>query len=136
MPKSGESIQDINVKYFGDKPIEIFEFNDDYSLVSVKKEALPSVVCADCPEYMKEVLVKYHRAEPTKGFNDKPILSTKFKAIPKYYITTVNDNAIPYPLQQKMIKDNGTIKKIYEMQTSHLPFVVKPNEFIEILKSI
>jgi putative intracellular protease/amidase/esterase/lipase len=136
LPKNGENLNGIVAKVTGGKTPEIFDFNKDYSLVSIKKEAIPTVVCADCPEYMKEVLVKYHRAEPVKGFNDKVNLTAKFAAVPKYYIATKNDNAVPYALQQQMIKDNGTIKKVFEMETSHLPFVVKPAEFLQLLTSI
>jgi hypothetical protein len=35
-----------------------------------------------------------------------------------------------------MIKDNGTVKKVFEMNTSHLPFVVQPAAFISILTGI
>lgn len=133
LPKNGESLQTINTAFYGSKPIEIFEFNKDYSLLSIKKEAIPTVVCADCPDYMKDVLKKYHRAEPTKGFNDVVKLGENFSKVPKYYISTKNDNAVPYALQQKMIQANGTVKKVYEMETSHLPFVVKPQDFLTIL---
>lgn len=136
LPQNGESVQSINTGFYGNKPIDIFEFNKDYSLISVKKEALPTVVCADCPDYMKEVLVKYHRAEPTQGFNDVVKLGANFNKVPKYYISTRNDNAVPYALQQKMIKANGNIRRVYEMETSHLPFVVKPQEFVNILLQI
>lgn len=136
LPRNGETVSGITNKFLNNKPIEVFEFNKDYSLVSIKKEAIPAVVCADCPDYMKQLLVKYHRAEPTKGFNDKATLSAKFARVPKYYISTTNDAAVPYALQQQMIKDNGTVKKIFEMKTSHLPFVVQPEEFINILTSI
>jgi len=34
-----------------------------------------------------------------------------------------------------MIKNNGSVKKVVEMETSHLPFVVKPAEFLQHLKS-
>jgi putative intracellular protease/amidase/esterase/lipase len=136
LPKNGENVSGITNKFLNNKPIEVFEFNKDYSLVSIKKDAIANVVCADCPDYMKEVLVKYHRAEPTKGFNDNIKLTAKFAAVPKYYISTKNDYAVPYPLQQQMIKDNGTIKKVFEMETSHLPFVVKPAEFVQTIMSI
>lgn len=136
LPKNGENVSGITNKFLNNKPIEVFEFNKDYSLVSIKKEAIANVVCADCPDYMKEVLVKYHRAEPTKGLNDNIKLSAKFAGIPKFYISTKNDNAVPYALQQQMIKDNGTVKKVFEMETSHLPFVVKPAEFLAILTGI
>lgn len=136
LPVNGESVQKINVGFYGEKPAEIFEFNADYSLISIKKDAIPSVVCADCPGYMKDALQKYHRAEPSKGFNDVVQLGAGFQRVPKYYISTKNDMAVPYALQQKMIKANGTIQKVYEMNTSHLPFVVQPSEFIKILKEI
>jgi putative intracellular protease/amidase/predicted alpha/beta hydrolase family esterase len=136
LPKNGETVSGITNKFLNNKPIEVFEFNKDYSLVSIKKDAIANVVCADCPAYMKDVLVKYHKAEPTKGFNDKVTLSAKFAAVPKYYISTTNDYAVPYALQQQMIKDNGTVKKVFEMKTSHLPFVVQPQEFLQIIISI
>jgi len=133
LPRNGESVQSINNRFFGNKPIEIFEFNKEYSLVSIKKEAITTVVCNDCPPYIKEALVKYHRAEPVKGFSDVVTLNAAFNNIPKYYIATKNDNAVPYALQQQMISENKTVKKVAEMETSHLPFVVKPAEFLEIL---
>ena len=136
LPKNAENVSGITNKFLNNKPIEAFEFNKDYSLVSIKKDALANVVCADCPDYMKDILVKYHRAEPTKGLNDNVKLTEKFAAIPKYYIATKNDYAVPYALQQQMIKDNGTVKKVFEMNTSHLPFVVQPKEFLAILLSI
>ncbi len=136
LPKNGEDVTSITNKFLNNKPIEAFQFNQDYSLVSIKKEAIPTVVCDDCPQYMKDILVKYHRAEPVKGLNDKATLTTKFASVPKYYVSTTNDYAVPYALQQQMIKDNGTIKKVFEMKTSHLPFVVQPNEFLKILMSI
>ncbi len=136
LPKNGENVSGITNKFLNNKPIEVFEFNKDYSLVSIKKEAIATVVCADCPPYMKDVLVKYHRAEPTKGLNDNVTLTSKFTGLPKYYISTRNDYAVPYALQQQMIKDNGSIQKVYEMKTSHLPFVVQPQEFLNILTSI
>ena len=55
---------------------------------------------------------------------------------PKYYISTKNDKAVPYALQQKMIKANATVKKVFELETSHLPFVVKPQEFVATILSI
>jgi pimeloyl-ACP methyl ester carboxylesterase len=136
LPKNGESLNAIVNKVTQGKTPDFFEFNKDYSLVSINKNALPNVVCADCPDNMKEVLVKYHRAEPLKGFNDKAVLTSKFASVPKFYISTKSDNAVPYALQQMMIKENGGIKKVFEMNTSHLPFVVNPQAFIQILTSI
>jgi len=43
---------------------------------------------------------------------------------------------VPYALQQQMIENNGTVKQVFEMKTSHLPFVVQADEFIKILTGI
>nr|WP_290941782.1 hypothetical protein [Haliscomenobacter sp.] len=40
------------------------------------------------------------------------LTSAKFGRVPKYYISTTQDNAVGYQLQQQMIKENnGSIKK-------------------------
>ena len=85
---------------------------------------------------MKDILVKYHRSEPTKALNNKAVLTEKFTAVPKYCIATTKDEVVPYTLQQQMLKNNGTFKKVYELPTSQLPFVVMPQEFLSILSQI
>lgn len=136
LPKNGQCLLDLSKEDNTSKVGPNLEFNTDYTLITIRKDAIAETVCADCPQYMKDVLIKYHRAEPAKAFNDKVILTSKFKNVPKYYIATTLDQAIPYSLQLKMIKDNGTIIKVYEMKTSHLPFVAQPDEFVNILKRI
>lgn len=136
LPKNGESLNGIVNKFLNNQVPEIFTFNSDYSLVSIKKEAIPDVVCADCPQAMKEALVKYHKPEPVKGFNDKVKLGAAFAGVSKYYISTKNDKAVPYALQQEMVKSNGSVKKQVKMNTSHLPFVVQPEAFLELLTTL
>ena len=102
----------------------------------MKKDVLPTVVCEDCPAYMKDVLVKYHLPDPVKAFNDTVMLGANFAKVPKYYLSTKNDKAVPYALQQQMIRENGTVRKVYELETSHLPFVVRPEEFVNIIRGI
>lgn len=136
LPRNDESVMDLTRKDNTSKVGPNLEFNKDYSLATIKKEAIGDAVCADCPQYMKEALVKYHRAEPVKALNDKLTLTAKYAGVPKYYIATTLDQAVPYSLQQQMIKDDGGIKKMYDMKTSHLPFVVQPEEFLKILGTI
>ncbi len=113
------------------------EFTPDYSAATIKKDMIAPAVCADCPDYMKEVLVKYHHAEPAKPLGEKVTLTSKnFGSVPKYYIHTSEDKAVGYDLQKMMVKHNGTIKKTFVMNTSHLPFVVQPQEFVSIVTSM
>jgi putative intracellular protease/amidase/esterase/lipase len=136
IPKNGESVIDLSKKDNSSKVGAALEFNKDYSLATIKKEVVHDNICADCLDYMKDILVKYHRAEPTKAMNDKAVLTTKFSGVPKYYISTTKDEVVPYTLQQQMLKDNGTFKKVFELPTSHLPFITMPQEFLSILSQI
>lgn len=137
LPANGEDLLSIGKKDKPGKVSENLEFSKDFITVAIKKEMIAAGVCDDCPPYMKDVLVKYHKPEPTKPLGEKVTLTAKnFGSVPKYYITTEKDEAVPYSLQQIMIKANGGIKKVYKMNTSHLPFVVQPAEFLKIIESI
>ena len=137
LPKNGEDLLSLSKQDKQSKVGSALEFTADYSAAVIKKEMIGPAVCADCPDFMKEALVKYHKAEPAKPLSEKVILTAaKFGKVPKYYISTTLDNAVGYDLQQQMIKTNGTIKKVIEMQTSHLPFVVQPQEFVSIITSL
>ncbi len=135
--KNGESLLSISQQDTQSKVGQALEFNADQTAARINKDVIPGAVCDDCPQYMKEALVKYHREEPTKPLGENVVLTTaKFGRVPKYYIHTANDRAVGYELQKMMVKNNGGIKNTYLLQTSHLPFVVQPQEFLKILLSI
>jgi putative intracellular protease/amidase/surfactin synthase thioesterase subunit len=137
LPKSGEDILSLSKQDVLSKVGGALEFTPDYSAATIKKEMIAPAVCADCPDYIKEALVKYHKAEPAKPLGEKVVLTNaKFGSVPKYYIHTSNDAAVGYELQKMMVMNNGSIKQTFVMNTSHLPFVVQPKEFLEILTSI
>jgi putative intracellular protease/amidase len=136
LPKNGEDLLTLSKKDAQSKVGGALEFSADYAEAKIKKDVIVPAVCADCPDFMKDVLVKYHHAEPAKPLGEKVSLGAKFNSVPKYYISTTQDNAVGYDLQKAMIAANGGIKKVYEMNTSHLPFVAQPQEFLKILTSI
>ncbi len=137
LPKNGEDLLTLAKLDTESKAGGALEFTPDYSAASIRKDVIVPAVCADCPDFMKEALVKYHKAEPAKPLGEKVILTAaKFGAVPKYYIHTTQDAAVGYSLQQLMVKNNGTIRKTFTMNTSHLPFVVRPEEFVGIINSI
>jgi putative intracellular protease/amidase len=136
LPKNGEDLLSLSKKDAVSKVGGALEFTADYGMASIKKDMIAPAVCDDCPQFMKDVLVKYHRAEPAKPLGEKVVLGKNFAAVPKYYIHTANDFAVSYDLQKTMVKANGSIKQTFLMQTSHLPFVVQPVEFLKILATI
>ena len=136
LPRNGEDLLSLSKQDAQSKAGGALEFAADYKTATIKKDMIAPAVCDDCPQFMKEALVKYHRAEPTEPLGEKVVLTAKFAGVPKYYIHTSNDKTVGYDLQKMMVKNNGTIKQTYVMNTSHLPFVVQPQEFLTILSSI
>lgn len=136
LPKNGDDLLSLS-KQDGQSLVGgALEFSADGTAATIKKEVIAPAVCADCPDYMKDVLVKYHRAEPAAPLSEKVVLTkAKFGSVPKYYILTTADRAVGTELQRTMVRANGTVKKVVEMPTSHLPFVVQPQEFVKALTS-
>ena len=137
LPQSGDDLLSLSKQDTQSKVGGALEFTTDYSAATIKKEMIAPAVCADCPDFMKEVLVKYHKAEPAKPLGEKVLLTkAKYGSLPKYYIYSSNDQAVGYELQKRMVKNNGSIKQTFVMNTSHLPFVVQPEEFVRVLTGI
>ncbi len=137
LPKNGEDLLTLSGQDAESKVGGALEFTADYSAATIKKDMIIPSVCSDCPDFMKDALVKYHKPEPAKPLGEKVLLtSARFGKVPKYYIHTSQDQAVGYALQKMMVKSNGTIKQTFTMNTSHLPFVVQPQEFVRIINGI
>ncbi len=137
LPADGQSLLDWAGKDAESLAGANLAYNATGSAARVKSEAIVPGVCADCPPYMKEVLIKYHKAEPTAPLTEPVRLTGKnFGRVPKFYLYTTKDRAVGYPLQQAMVAANGNVRKTYEMKTSHLPFVVDPTGFLDRLREI
>lgn len=135
LPRNGEDLLSLSKQDAQSKVGNALEFNSDYSAAKIKQDVIVPAVCADCPQFMQDVLVKYHKEEPAGPLGEKVVLTkAKFGSVPKYYIHTTQDAAVGYELQKQMVKNNGSIRKTFEMATSHLPFVVQPGQFLEILE--
>lgn len=110
------------------------EFAPDKSSATIARKVLVKAICADCSRKIREVLVKYHKAEPSRPLGEKVRLTEKFRGVKKIYIHTSRDNAVGHKLQKKMVQANGSINQVFTLPTSHLPFLVKPQAVVEILE--
>jgi putative intracellular protease/amidase len=134
LPSNGEDLLTLSAADKQSLVGSAMVFNEEKSAATIRKDVIVPAVCEDCPDFMKEALVKYHKPEPTAPLGEKVTLTkNKFGSVPKYYISTRNDRAVGFDLQQAMIRKNGSVKKVVELQTSHLPFVVQPGEFVKTL---
>jgi pimeloyl-ACP methyl ester carboxylesterase len=137
LPCNGESLISLSGKDTGSLVARNLEFSPDYSTAEMKPDAVADIICNDCNIATKRLLPGYTKPEPLAPFKDTVTLSPgNFGRVKKYYLFTSDDRSITFPFQQYMVSANGTVQKEYTMHTSHLPFVVKLNEFTEILLNI
>jgi alpha-beta hydrolase superfamily lysophospholipase len=84
----------------------------------------------------KNLVVSHYRAEPGIPFQNKVTLtSANYGTVSKYYIHTIQDQAVTYTLQKRMVIGAG-IKQEYQLNTSHSPFLSKPDSVTILLGKI
>lgn len=84
----------------------------------------------------KTLVLDNYRTEPGIPFGDSArITAANYGVVAKYYIHTLQDHAITYTLQKRMVAAAG-IKNIYQLNTSHSPFLAKPDSLAIILQKI
>lgn len=137
LPKNADDLTSLSKTDAVSKIGPNMELSADYTTATIKKSVLVEAFCADCPQQIKDDLLKNHKGEPTKPLQEKAVLTdANFGQVEKYYIETTNDFAVGNPLQKKMVADNGSVKQVYTMNTSHLPFLAQPEQFTDVLLGI
>lgn len=136
LPTSGQSIGDLAMSdpnsLLGPSLIE----SADHLTLDVKKENLTNLFIDDGNETVKQKVIANYRAEPAIPFGDKITLTNEnFGSVAKVYIKTLQDKVISPKLQNQMIAAAG-IKTIYEVNTSHSPFLAKPKVVSDFLLQI
>jgi pimeloyl-ACP methyl ester carboxylesterase len=62
------------------------------------------------------------------------VLGSDFTRVPKTYLATLQDRAVPISLQRAMAADAGA--ELIELDTDHSPFVSAPEEFVRVLDGV
>ncbi len=137
LPANGQSLLDLAQQDAQSQVGPNLVYTTDGSSATIKESFIVPGVCADCPDFMKEALVKYHKVEPTGPMTEAVRLTkANFGRVPKFYLHTTEDRAVGYALQQRMVAATPGIEKTFTFKTSHLPFVVDPAGFLSALAEI
>lgn len=136
LPSSGQSIGDLAKtdpdSQLGPTLIEAV----DHLTLDVKSEELTRLFISDGTVATKQKVQDNYRAEPAIPFsNAVELTSQKFGSVEKIYIKTLQDIVISPRLQDQMISKAG-IKTIYEINSSHSPFLSQPKAVSDLLIQI
>ena len=108
----------------------------DQLTLDVAHEAIVAIFCGDAPESVQQEMMEKYRPEPAIPFTNKIALTEiNFGSIKKYYVHTLKDNAIGLDLQKEMVAA-AKITMTFSLNTSHSPFLSKPDELVKILVTI
>ena len=108
----------------------------DQLTMDVKKENIINIFCADANAEIQELVKSNFKAEPAIPFtNSFELTPDHFGKVDKYYIHTLKDKNVSYPLQKQMVAAAG-IKNVYSLNSSHCPFLTIPDQFTSLLLKI
>ncbi len=136
LPTNGQALIDLSNTDAGSKLGPSIVPSADQLTLDVKKENLTDLFIKDGSEDIKKQVVSNYRPEPAIPFTNKVTLTpANFGSVDKVYIKTLEDVVISPALQDRMIASAG-IKKIYEVKTSHSPFLSQPHTVSDLLVKI
>jgi pimeloyl-ACP methyl ester carboxylesterase len=133
LPASGQALTDLAFSDPGSKLGPALVPSADQLTLDVKRDNLTELFINDGAPATKEAVITHYRAEPAIPFANKVTLTpANFGSVDKVYIKTLQDVVISPALQDRMIAAAG-IKTIYEVNTSHSPFLAQPHAVSDLL---
>ncbi|MCF0039724.1 alpha/beta fold hydrolase [Dyadobacter fanqingshengii] len=136
VPTSGQSLGELSMGDPDSKLGPQLSQSDDKLTLDVKRDQLTYLFINDGSQGAKDQVLANYRAEPAIPFGNKVTLTNaNFGSVEKVYIKTLQDIVITPGFQDKMIAAAG-IKKVYQVNTSHSPFLAQPRAVSDLLLQI
>ncbi|WP_454801285.1 alpha/beta fold hydrolase [Mucilaginibacter phyllosphaerae] len=105
-------------------------------ILDLPHDRITDIFIQDGSDGAKSLVLSNYRTEPGIPFGEPAtITAANYGSVAKYYIHTLQDHAITYDLQKRMVAAAG-IKNVYQLNTSHSPFLAKPDSLAIILEKI
>ncbi len=136
VPASGQALGELANADPGSKLGPLITPSEDKLTLDVNRDSLTYLFINDGSPAAKQQVLDNYRPEPAIPFGDKVTLTIGgFGSVEKVYIKTLQDIVISPGFQDHMISNAG-IKSIYSINTSHSPFLAKPQEVSSLLLKI
>lgn len=131
LPRNGESLFALSQE---DQFSKVFQyFVQTGPTVDIKPEGRIDVFCNDCTAFWKTTLLQKHRPEPfAPAATPVKLTPKRFGKIPRYYVETLQDNAVSNQLQKLMISRSPVVSSV-QLNTSHSPFLTQPQALADAI---
>jgi len=135
VPVSGQSLLDLAQTDAGSLLTPALSFPTPYTL-DVTHSQITNIFIQDGTTAEQNLVLTNYKVEPAIPFTQPVTLTTaNYGTVSKYYIHTEQDHAITPDLQNRMVTAAG-IKNTYQLNTSHSPFLSKPDSVTTMLLNI
>jgi pimeloyl-ACP methyl ester carboxylesterase len=135
LPVSGQSLLDLantDADSYLAKPGNLIPSADQLTL-AINHDQLANIFIQDGSEAIKAQVIQNYRAEPAIPFTNKITLTAaNYGSVDKVYVKTLQDHVISPALQARMLGATP-IKTTYQLNTSHSPFLSKPDSVAILL---
>lgn len=136
IPLSGQSLGELAITDPDSQLGPSLSQSADHLTLDVNQNDLTRLFINDGSPAVKQKVIDNYRSEPAIPFSNAVTLTNQnFGSVQKVYIKTLQDIVISPKLQDQMITSAG-ITSIYQLNTSHSPFLSKPAEVSNILLQI
>jgi pimeloyl-ACP methyl ester carboxylesterase len=109
---------------------------DQLTLAVLPNEIINSFI-QDGTEAEQSLVLTNYRVEPAIPLtNPVTLTAANYGSVNKVYIKTLMDHAITPTLQNRMLAATPGFSAIYQLNTSHSPFLVKPDSVALLLTNI
>lgn len=104
--------------------------------VDVQRDQIVNLFIQDGSAQIQSLVLQNYRPEPTIPLTDSVTLTAaNFGSVEKVYIKTLLDHVVSPSLQNKMIAA-ANVKTVYQLNTGHSAFLVKPDSVAILLTKI
>lgn len=137
LPTSGQSLLDLALTDAGSSlgGDGILITNTDGTF-DIKRDQITNIFIQDGSAQIKDLVLQNFRTEPSTPFsNPVTLTAANFGSVEKVYIKTLQDHVVSPSLQNRMISSAG-VKTVYQLNTSHSPFLSKPDSVVALLTKI
>lgn len=136
LPANGQSLLELANSDPDSKLGPALSQSADKLLLNVNPAELINLFIPDGSQDAKDKVAANYRAEPAIPFTNGVVLTNAgFGSVKKVYIKTLQDIVISPGLQDRMIAAAG-IKTVYEVNTSHSPFLSQPKSVGNLLEKL
>lgn len=137
VPVSGQSLLDLALPDTTSALHNNLRPSEDEFTIDVVQDQITNAFIQDGTVDEKNLVLTNYQTEPLIPFTNKITLTTSnYGSVSKVYVRTLLDHTITPDLQNRMLAATPEFEATYKLNTSHSPFLVKPDSVAILLTSI